>query len=194
MILSPQAGTHIIGQLLGELGKFSKKVRGWMHLSKMGSGHSETLSARSNQAMYRYHTTMSLYEAHWWDRKVTRDGGPNFGEPQFAAAKEYANMVSIGNLSQLRNFLEQSLSATDRREPYVGRFYENFLNSTGRAEFAAKFKELFKVSRFSSFSSLTNIKTESLTKFMVGFTRKRKLIVPEWADDDKLWVKQPKLA
>ena len=200
MVLSPQSGSYTKARLVEGLGKWAKKVKGWMHLSMMGSGHSETIEARTQNQMYRYDNIFWLYEAHWWNRNVVRDGILNSAfhrrvaasDYQLDAATNYAKTVSIGSLSQLRNFLEQSLIKTDRTYPYLDQFRKGFLNDKGRQQFDSNCQKVFKSSYSNLIASLRNKKSshsiDSVIKFVVGFTRKRNLIVPEWADDTSLWT------
>jgi len=226
--MSAQAGQYSRDGLLAGLGQWAKKIKGWMHLSMLGKGHSETIGARSNGLMYRYDNVFRLYEAHWWDRSVVRDGALRRGvydhsavltEEQLKAATDYAMSVSIGDLGQLRRFLEQSLARTDKAAGYLARFRDGFLNVDGRSQFDKACHEVLKVepavlmrTNLSSQKSIDlavqmgssidskksrPLSLESITKFVVGFTRKRKLLVPEWADDDSLWTSamvKPKLA
>jgi hypothetical protein len=220
--MSAQAGQYSRDGLLAGLGQWAKKIRGWMHLSMLGKGHSETLGARSNGLMYRYNDVFRLYEAHWWNRKVIRDGALQRGgyasnviitQQQLDAATNYANLVSIGDLGQLRRFLEQSLAKTDRSQAYLNQFRAGFLNVDGRIQFDKDCKEILKVSPSVILDQAVGVvnspvgkadpskgrplSLESVTKFILGFTRKRKLIVPEWADDASLWTSglgKPKLA
>ena len=230
--MSAQAGQYSRDGLLAGLGQWAKKIKGWMHLSMLGKGHSGTLGARSNGLMYRYDDVFRLYEAHWWNRNVIRDGairnGSHIGnvtitEEHLRAATDYAMSVSIGDLGQLRRFLEQSLAKTDRTKGYLYHFRSDFLNVDGRAQFDKACKEVLKVEPHtllganlnseSSRKSMMNLSQytvpvvdskkgrplslESITKFVLGFTRKRKLLVHEWADDDSLWTSamvKPKLA
>jgi hypothetical protein len=211
--MSAQAGQYSRDGLLSGLGQWSKKIKGWMHLSMLGKGHSETLGARSNGLMYRYNDVFRLYEAHWWNRKVVKDGAIQSGsyahnvivtQQHLDAATNYANLVSIGNLGMLRRFLEQSLAKTDRSQTYLNQFRDGFLNVDGRIQFDKDCKEILKVSPGmilgqtmrawgspvgkADSSKGRPLSLESVTKFILGFTRKRKLIVPEWADDASLWT------
>jgi hypothetical protein len=233
--MSAQAGQYSRDGLLAGLGQWAKKIRGWMHLSMLGKGHSETIGARSNGLMYRYDDVFRLYEAHWWNRRVIRDGAIRRGsyvdavitDEQLKAATDYAMTSSIGDLSQLRRFLEQSLLKTDRASGYLAHFRNDFLNVDGRSAFDQACKDVLNVtpSRLMS-TNISNdrsralltmtapeiereikggvvgskksrpLSLESITKFVIGFTRKRKLLVPEWADDDSLWTSglgKPKL-
>lgn len=230
--MSAQAGQYVRDGLLVGLGQWAKKIKGWMHLSMLGKGHSETIGERSNGLMYRYDDVLRLFEAHWWNRNVVKDGAIRSGsydhgvlttQQQLDAATNYANLVSIGDLGQLRRFLEQSLAKTDRSQAYLQMFRDGFLNVDGRIEFDRGVKDVLKVEPSvlmrtnlaspSQVAILNGMKPvigkredskksrplslESITKFVLGFTRKRKLIVPEWADDANLWasaIVKPKLS
>lgn len=194
---SPQA-TFAQNRLLQGLGTWAKKIKNWLHLSQLGKGHSETLKSRvASVSSWAYDDVFTRYEAHWWDRKVVFDGGKlvyKQREERLAAATKYAEAVSIGGLSQLRNFLEVSMQNTDRIEAYSSMFREKFLNFDGRVELENRSKKVFKVPLYKMFYLKKNEKqVESWIKFLMGFTRQRKLLVPEWADDDKLWLPKPKL-
>lgn len=220
--MSAQAGQYARDGLLAGLGQWAKKIKGWMHLSMLGKGHSETIGARSNGLMYQYDNVLRLYEAHWWNRSVVKDGAMRRGgyahnvvvtQQQLEAATNYANLVSIGDLGQLRRFLEQSLAKTDKSNVYLHQFRNGFLTVDGRIQFDKDCKEILKVSPHAILDQSIGVvnspigkadskksrplSLESVTKFILGFTRKRKLIVPEWADDDSLWTSgmgKPKLA
>ncbi len=187
---SLSAQSNVRETLIGKLGQWARRVRGWMHLSKMGSGHSETIDVcTSNHVMNRYSDILSLYEAHWWNRQVKRDGGKASSDIQLLAATDYAKAVSIGNLTNLRNFLEQSILKTDRIGGYVNRFRNNFLNLDGRVKFDQRCQEVLKVKPTLLLDERKlQIPKQSIANFVLGFTRKRGLIVPEWADDQSLWT------
>lgn len=196
---SAQSGEYVRNGLLAGLGQWSKRIKRWFHLSMLGKGHSETIGARSKGLMHRYDSTLRLYEAHWWNRQVTKDGAisngnyisVNVSHEQLQEATEYAKLVSIGDLGQLRRFLEQSLEKTDRQYVYLDRFRNNFLNKEGREEFDKKCQQVFNVkpNRLVDISNgVQRIPLQSVIKYVLGFTRKRKLIVPEWADDTRLWT------
>ena len=229
--MSAQSGQYVRDGLLAGLGQWAKKVKGWMHLSMLGKGHSETIGERSNGLMFRYDNVLRLYEAHWWNRAVVKDGAMSNGryvnhvttsQLQLDAATNYANLVSIGDLGQLRRFLEQSLAKTDKSQAYLCMFRDGFLNVDGRTQFDKDVKDVLKVEpRVLMSTNFANplqvgvlngmrseignrdnskksrpLSLDSITKFILGFTRKRKLIVPEWADDASLWVSgivKPKL-
>lgn len=170
---------------LGKLGEFIKKIGRYFHLSKLGSGHSESLEwARVNNIWV---PDPIKYEVKWWDRTTVFDGRYKlFDEKEaLATADRYARTVSIGSLSQLRNFLEISLEKTNTVKSYLSRFTENLLNATGRDLFRKQVKE---------FGLDASSKLNNLIKLVVGFTRKRKFLNCAWADDTQLWLPpEPKL-
>jgi len=177
--ISPQSGNYIIGKL----GDFAKKVKGFFHISKLGGGHSRAIGNITGNALLAYESDFTLFETAWWNRTTHLDSGKITNHDQMTAAKEYSNLVSIGDLRQLRNFLETSMKKSDRPELYAHRFFDGILTEKGKVAFETKFKHSFKrKTRF------TNIDAESLIKFVIGFTRKRNLLIPEWSDDNKLWI------
>jgi hypothetical protein len=162
--------------------KLKKKISEWYHFSCMGSGHSEALQVTA-KARVRLPQD-SKYEAAWWERKVTLDGyyyGIDFQKPYaLQAATDYANKVSIGNLTLFRQFLEWSLRKSDRPNVYKEAF-GLMLNPKGRDEFRKKMRMYIG-------TQICQENLESAIKVLLGFTRKRDLLVPEWADDTKLWT------
>jgi hypothetical protein len=100
----------------------------------------------------------------------------------FDAAQHYANAVSIGNMTTFRRFLTASLQKSDQPSKYVLHF-ELMLNHAGRDSLCKRVKEFtMRCGRVSK----TNV--DRVTKLLLGFTRKRELLIPEWADDKSLWV------
>lgn len=183
-------GGYRARQLTQGLGKWTKKIKDWFHLSMMGQGHSETIGARaSNVAMYDYHEIFALYEAHWWNRKVVPDGFAAVRSgPRFDCAWQYANQVSIGDMTQLRRFLETSMRNSVRPQQYADLFWTSMLNRDGRQQFESRFSKVFKRNlRGNGMANVVRDKKSEFTKFMLGFTRKRDLLVPEWADDNRIW-------
>jgi len=185
---SAQAGSFTIGNLTSGLTKWAKKIKKWMHLSQMGNGHSETIGNRSLISMYKYHEVFGLYEAHWWNRSVICDGGAAQRGIKLDCATEYANLVSIGDMTQLRRFLKTSMQNSNRPQNYVDQFRNGFLNTKGKTSFDNRFAKVFK--KKPTFYNVRNVvknNLEGVTKFIAGYTRKRTLIVPEWADDTGIW-------
>lgn len=189
------AATHGLKGLMEK----GKKILRWFHFSKMGAGHS--VATPFNMRQERSLPRPTSYEALWWNRTVHRDGefrGEAFDmEDALESAEEYANRTSIGSLTQLRQFLETSLQKTNRQGEYLTRFVEDFLNAEGREAFHKRSKKVLGLNLANHRQSWDFLrmlqrddpkKLRSLTKFMLGYTRKRALLVPAWADDDSLWT------
>lgn len=199
---SAQSGSYNFGTFTGHISKWAKKIRNWFHFSAMGSGHSEALGSRG--VGYTADQLFILYEANWWNRTVKPDGYRGkyaYFQPDRLtkdemekSAIQYANSVSIGDLTKLRNFLETSMLLTDNPVRYVYQFHDGILNDQGKTEFRRNFQKFFK-SKFSAAKFLKTIssKKQSIIDFTIGFTRKRTLLVPEWADDTKLWTPDPSI-
>jgi len=198
-------------QRISKLGQWLRKFGQWLHLSKMGNGHSEAVAKTSLQAEL-FIPTPTLYEVNWWERKMHIDGAfrggfNNIGrnalgsqyqpnewsehsrelremvrKEAFDAAQHYANAVSIGNMTTFRRFLTTSLQKSDQPSKYVSHF-QFMLNRDGRDLF------LKKVAEFTMrCGRVSKVNVDRMTKLILGFTRKRELLIPEWADDKSLWV------
>lgn len=156
-----------------------KKIGSWFHFSKLGNGHSEAIGKLTPFAR-RLLPDDTKYEALWWNRTVKLDGrfyGEEFDkDAALQATQTYAEGVSIGSLTSLRRFLEVSMLKSERAYRYVEAFVQ-MLNKKG----ADAFNKLLKRYCF-------NVVDHRVIKFVLGFTRKRELLVPEWADDTKLWL------
>jgi hypothetical protein len=173
-----------------------RKLGEWFHFSKMGFGHSEALGQLCPLAR-RILPPDTKYEASWWDRTVRRDG-PYYGrdydaQPALDCAIQYARAVSIGNLALLRQFLDRSLRRSNRPWVYIDPF-TRLLNLEGCNAFTRKLKRLLGIT---SLSALTHMlgsvadnkdRLDTVIKVMLGFTRRRNWLVPEWADDRALWL------
>lgn len=172
--------------------RIKRKIKQWFHLSRMGRGHSETLEGLSPLAR-RYLPRETRYEVAWWNRKTTLDGvfwhpdstnswcqsafEKSLQKEALDAADQYARMTSIGNMTQLRQFLEASLTRSERPQAYVNHFYD-MLVAKGRDLLRNKLK-------------MIGDNLMGIIKTIMGFTRKRNLLVPEWADDTTVWVPSP---
>lgn len=159
-----------------------KKIGSWLHISHCAYGHSEALGRISPMARL-FLPRDTKYEAQWWDRSVHRDGsfhGPEYNRVlALDAATCYANKVSIGTLGQVRQFLENSIRKSEmHKDAYIARYINNMLNRSGREAFLEKIKNLFGVID----------PTKVVRDVILGWTRKRGFLVPEWADDPKLWI------
>ena len=169
-----------------------KKIGGFFHLSRLGSGHTESLEwAASNWYVLPRDTR---YEAKWWDRTVKLDGRLNMAEVYHEVAKEsaegYAWQVSLGNLTKLRRFLEVSIQKTDQVSSYVTCFFDELIVRPSRDLIVGKFKSLFKIKSFytKDYRVILNEKRQQVIDFLLGFTRQRRVLHPAWADDAALWL------
>jgi hypothetical protein len=167
-----------------------KKIMDWFHFSKMGFGHSESLSKLTPTARSMLPIN-TKYETQWWIRKTIRDGryyGLHQAEAPLAleCAAEYAKRVSVGNLTLLRQFLEMTMKRSEKPSEYIGPFCL-MLSERGKNEFFLKMQRLLGIKSFYAIEGKVAHHLELIIKVMLGFTRKRDLLVPEWADDSKLW-------
>lgn len=185
-------GPKLSGGLGARALDFMKKIKSWFHFSKLGSGHSEAIKANRTTELWLPPETR--YEVAWWERKVRIDGkysGHEFDAGlALSCAEEYSKLVSIGDLGQLRRFLEVSLAKTDRPHGYIEAF-RNILNPQGRRALEDKLKWIAQdAHRWSPMLRLLgdNENLDRVIKILVGLTRKRNLLVPEWADDESIWT------
>jgi hypothetical protein len=194
----PPGGNEVTEQRLRfglkGLWDYLKKIGGFFHLSRMGSGHSESIEWASTNGWFLPKDTR--YEARWWDRTVVLDGryhGPvEFKDEAVTCATTYAQQVSIGNLTTLRRFLESSLRVTGNIAGYVSHFVQGLIVTKHRDLVANKIGSLLQC----SYSKATRFfierkakdKLDSLIKLLLGLTRKREILHPAWADDGSLWV------
>lgn len=164
---------------------FPKEIGNYAHYSALGNGHSETASLIGLRGQDS--DRLILYEAQWWDRKFALDGYGEVEQDAFDSAKRYAEKVSIGSLHALRSFLEKTLQKTNRIHMYH-MYFRSILNVDGRREFDAKIKKAYpRPGRFNFSGDDMDTNRVPFTKICLGLTRKRKLLVPEWADDNPLW-------
>ncbi len=170
--------------------KMKAKIKNWFMFSRLGFGHSESMEFLPVRLRERLPLD-TKYEVQWWDRVTKLDGkyyGKDFDrEDALMAATTYAQRTSIGNLTLLRQFLEVSITKTSRPGAYLEQFVA-ILNQKGREVYNEKIRRILKapVTWLSYLGS--KFQLEVATKLMLGFTRKRSLLVPEWADDAKLWL------
>ena len=165
-----------------------KKIGKWFHISKMGSGHSEATGFGRRELQFLGNPERD-YEGLWWYRTFKEDPTYHYGsliqrpvtEPEaLRAAKEYHDLVCMQNIKVFRRFFETSLRKTTRAHGYIDRLLTLVLNTEGRRQLGAN--------RF--IRRYTNILTESQIKTVMGYTRRRGLFIPEWADDDNFWGKR----
>ena len=69
---------------------------------------------------------------------------------------------------------------------YINKFMENFLNGKGCNAFWNKFKRVIG-DGIEIVSDQNQKLLQPAINLMMGFTRKRELLVPEWADDANIW-------
>jgi hypothetical protein len=174
---------------IGKLGKWLKRIGGMFHASRMGEGHTGALGHQCGlRETFILPPARTDYEAHWWDRTLKMDG-PYGGHVGAGVAQEnaqrYADAVSIGSLHALRQFLSESFDNTHTPGQYVEAF-RDILNRKGRAEYERNLKRIGAI-RYFDFDTPRAV-IESAKRLCLGLTRKRHLLVPEWADDKKLWV------
>lgn len=183
---------NALQRVLGPIKNLGTRIRGWLHFSKVGAGHSEGLAKISGNSDLCYYGTQ--YETAWWNRQTHLDGiyrGELASADALIAAEQYAMRSSIGHIQILRRFLEPTLKTTDRGYGYFAVF-RNMLTSKGKDILERKTiqvvgaEEYRKMSMYAWHSSSTL--GTSLINAMMGITRKRELLIPEWADDDKLWL------
>ncbi len=177
-----------LGQKVAALGK---RIKNWFHFSKMGSGHTDSiqLSGRASLILPEH----TRYEGLWWDRKFILDdirynGASVDAETAFDCAKLYHENVVMQNMSSFRRFLEASIRKSTYPNLYINRFVEGVLNPLGRDKFMNKLRRVFgKGTHTHTVFSIYSENFEPGIKVLMGFTRKRELYLPHWADDQKLW-------
>ncbi len=199
LALRDNATIKVISDPYADLGV---EIDEFVNYSKMGLGHSESLARLPARARRRLPQD-TRYEVAWWERRVRIDGGfyggPKYLEQQaMESAKKYAHLASIGSLPIFRRFLETTVRRTDewRRFQYFQRVLENLLTAEGREQLARKLQAAIGgrkgASILDSLPLLDVPLFDRCVNAMMGFTRKRELMVSEWADDDALWVKKSK--
>ena len=149
-------------QRISGWGEWLRKIGRWLHLSKMGNGHSEAIKATglvgdvkfSREELFLPKPT--YYEVEWWERKLLLDGpfrgsferiGRNALDRSYMAfderaaelrralqqeskdaAQQYANAVSIGNMTTFRRFFTTSIAKSAEPRKYALHF-ELMLNA-----------------------------------------------------------------
>ena len=212
---TPSGSGGILRKWREGVGEFGRKVRGWFQFSSMGKGHSESMTERLQREGSKVTllsvdaiTAHTRYEAFWWERKFDIDGPflprTSFNrlglrqlteiedekvlrQVAYECAQEYANLVSIGSTRALRQFLDVSLRRTLTPGQYA-QCFELMLNKKGKEEYHGKLRAAFGRGTHRSVNWREGDNLERLKKLMLGFTRRRGLLVPEWADDNPLWV------
>jgi len=168
-------------QIMGKIVNAGRRIKNWFHVCKMGAGHSGTLAIHGCREFLL--GNFNLYEVAWWQR-TTHGDGPIKGVGSLEEAAAYADKVSVGSLSIFRRFFEQSVLKSDHPGSYMDRFYY-MLNKKGQQDYVGKLK----VSGLSLWDrSFSQSQLQSAVNAALGLTRKRKFLVPEWADNDALWT------
>ena len=135
-----------------------------------------------------------VYADYIQSRQLQDQYSAELAKESLDAASDYANHVSTGSLHALRSFLELSMKSTDRPQFYL-RDFRQILTKGGLHAYEAKLKQIVNMKiiyemlghGYNRVFDDPNIR-RSVTKLMLGFTRKRGLLVPAWADDSALWL------
>lgn len=199
--------TGRLGMFVGNIGKWFKKIGGMFHVSMMGAGHSETLSSISAEKQAFLLPPDTKYEAKWWNRSFVLDSDyrgrnvtldrfgrfvPIHSDPvrkqlAYENAKQYADLVSIGSLHSLRQFLGATIDKADNLGLYNAAFRQ-ILTPKGRCHYENRLKQADLLeTNLNKIEKLDNVR-EAFKRICLGLTRARRLLVPEWADDKTLWV------
>ena len=178
---------------LGKAFGWTRKIGKWFHFSRFGAGHSRATMEDSRSTLYL--PTPTLYEGEWWHREFKLDGwGARADEVARGAAEAYHNASVMGNMSLFRRFLETSMVKTNHPRgayAYVEAMLESVWTSEGVNKLLEKFRRVFgpHASPVNVMSRRSNEReVGKAIKIVMGFTRKRELFLPHFADDDKLWV------
>jgi len=165
-----------------------------LHYAKMGNGHSETIGRIAPGARRRLPED-TKYESAWWNREVKLDGpfhGDAFDkEDALESCRIYANRSCLGHIQKLRQFLEATVKSTERPGAYFERA-QHMLTRAGWLEFEKKLSYIF-TSKSASLDTVyynhagKNQYVDPVLKALLGLTRKRQLLVPEWSDVPELW-------
>jgi hypothetical protein len=169
---------------LGKIFDWGKKIGSWFHFSKLGSGHTESIEWSKTKGLILPNDVR--YETDWWIRRVRLDGcAASEREAALTAAQQYSEAVCIGDIQKFRRFFETSIQKSDRARAYFLSFIEKMLTRPARDEVALRIKRIWG----KSLLQIGKIQQEDkLCNLLLGYTRKRNLLVPEWADEEKLWM------
>lgn len=176
---------------LGKAFRWTKKIGEWFHFSHFGSGHGGIANYRNTIFL----PTPLLYEGEWWERKFHFDGwGAKPTTRSTEAARTYHDASVMGNMSLFRRFLETSMTSSSHPRGayvYVEALLEKVFTAEGANKLLEKFRRVFgrhatPAHVMSQQSSEQEV--EKAIKITMGFTRKRKLFLPHFADDTSLWV------
>jgi hypothetical protein len=180
---------------LGKAVSWGKKLGDWLHFSRLGSGHDGALGMVHGRRLHHLPTD-TRYEGIWWQREFQVDSpvwnhNTSYDHEAFEAAKLYHQRSVMGNMSLFRRFLEQSMLQSDRASSYADLFLLYVLTSKGNTAVRRKLDKVFGKSLGDYGNCLGSHQPlpikEKAIKVLMGFTRKRDLFVPAWADDDLFW-------
>lgn len=129
-------------------------------------------------SMYKY---ISCYGVHKAQQQIA-----DF-EYRRQVAEQYSKESSTGNLSKLRRFLETSLNRTDNPLQYISRFCQ-MLTPKGADIYMKKIDAIISKKKFNKRMVMRH-HLSSVISATLGFTRRRGLLIPCWADDADLWKK-----
>jgi hypothetical protein len=150
-----------LGETKRQLLAWSHQTRDYLHLSRLGQGHSESIQLTTNNVhLFPDHVK---YEGLWWERKTRLDQAPHGGwiqefledatkapvmtkllatelgkelqESSLTAASKYAERQSYGSILVLQSFLVESLRRTERPYLYVNEIKYKLLSHDGAIEF-----------------------------------------------------------
>ena len=179
---------------LGKAFSWTKKIGKWFHLSRFGAGHSGATRESGRASLYLPRAT--LYEGQWWHRQFKLDGWYGRGLDPLAleAAEKYHKSSVMGNMSLFRRFLETSMVKTNHPQGaavYVETMLDYVFTKEGANKLLEKFRRVF--GKNVTFARVMNQRSheqevEKGIKIVMGFSRKRKLFLPHFSDDDSLWV------
>lgn len=178
---------------------------GWLHLSRIGSGHSETLQWSRIEYAFRRDGLLARYDNRWWSRQLEPDfyvrrlpfHGLYCFEEAVKVAQEYADRVT-GDLKSLRRFVEASVEASNSPHRYIQALLRMF-NGRGRDMARGKLKSFLDEAWYRSLTGFHPFPRKApiqrarsvcrqSASALLGMTRRRDLLIPCWADDDKLWL------
>jgi len=171
-----------------------KKIGRFFHISKLGSGHSESLEWANTKHLILPRETR--YECNWWDRTVHLDGyfkGEEvYREEALECAEGYSRRVSIGDLGQLRRFLEVSMRKSQRAVSYIQTFIDMLVVRPAKDAIVRGLDRIINCSigrsSFRCVEHRVSARLDSVIKYLMGLTRRREVLHPAWADDASLWI------